>query len=393
MPSIVDNVTVASGAHTQRYIPASFIAGSMSVLNPNDGICYVARDRDCLSTTVGAWDWKIPSQSYAYLPGPFRSIGLYYLDRSGASLPGDISTYASTAKLDLPVFHAIGRAQVSNVTMLDIGQGTQPQPPAAGNIRLWADASGNLHHLTSQNVDRTQIDNVNAPTYINPLIGAYTLGGDLAGTVASGHVNLANASPIQARDTGGITRNLVLMDTSNNVLFYNAGAALTYWLNQNATLALMYLDNVGNLQVAANLALGGGSMLQYGNTSPTRTDYLNFGANGSLANAQNSLWTWRRNYDNVPLINVNGAGAMQLLYGPLYVGTNTSVTQLINLPNSNGIGIRNAANNADLVIGANNGNQLVLNGGWLTAGTAGALAGYLYGVINGTSVKIPYYLP
>lgn len=297
--AIPDQVQVPSGQHKQRFVPASFVANSISVLNPNNGVVFVARNRDCISTGIGAWDWKVPSQSYAYLPGPFQSVGLYYQDQSGAAVPGDISTYASEQKLDWPHFQAIGLTLASVVTTLDIGMGNKPVPPASNNVRLWADGTGNLHIEMSDGSDKVVLDSSNYATYV----GGTALGGDLSGTVANGHVNLVNNSPIQSRDSGGTTRRVLLMGGDNATYLMLGSAGYLNFFDDGGNGVIASLNNAGNMVVkndvntqSISLLQGGGSnnaviywrdnshYLQYapaGNTSLLQWTH-DFGANGQL---------------------------------------------------------------------------------------------------------------
>src|SRR5215471_15286181 len=82
---------------------------SVRVLNPNDGILYIARNRDCTGTDYGSWEWKIPSQSFAILPGEsagFMSVGAFYLDQSGGNRAGEITIYPSLKIFDDAIFNA-----------------------------------------------------------------------------------------------------------------------------------------------------------------------------------------------------------------------------------------------------------------------------------------------
>jgi hypothetical protein len=150
---------------------------SVKLLNPNDGVVYVARNRDCSSAAYGEWDWKVPSQSYAALPGSFNSIGMFYLDQSGAGRQGEITVYPSQAKLDDPMFVAIGRALTAVQTTLDITEGVQPANPGLGILRLWATATDFLQLLTSGGVVHTVIDS------------GTVLGGNLTGTLPNPNIS------------------------------------------------------------------------------------------------------------------------------------------------------------------------------------------------------------
>lgn len=135
---------------------------SIKLLNPNDGVVYVARNRDCPSVNYGDWDWKIPSQSYAMLPGPFSTFGMFYLDQSGAGRQGEITVYPSQQRTDDPFFNAIGRALQAQTTALDVTEGPIPANPGSGIARLWVDTSDFLHILNSAGTDAVAVDTLTA---------------------------------------------------------------------------------------------------------------------------------------------------------------------------------------------------------------------------------------
>jgi hypothetical protein len=279
---------IASQTHTQILIQSGNVPyGSARILNPNDGVLYVARNRDCNGPAHGDWEWKVPSQSYAMLPGEqpgFSTLGLYYVDQSGGNRPGEITVYPSFQKLDDPAFVAIGRAQLTAQTTLDIATGSQPANPGTGFARLWIDGSNDLHILGSNNVDNLVLDSSNWQTFVTPAyvqgiitpayIGATPLGSDLFGTVADGHVAVRNAGMIMAYDSVGTRRN-VIQYWSDNVTYFNAlastsGAQFVFRTAANASLAI--LDGVGNLTLISNLMTNG------------PTHYFN--ANSGI------YWTW-----------------------------------------------------------------------------------------------------
>lgn len=261
-----------SGTHAQILLQSGGVSyGSARVLNPNDGILYVARNRDCLSNNQGDWEWKIPSQSFAILPGEtpgFSTLGLYYLDQSGANRPGEVTIYPSLTTVDDPTFISIGRAQLVYQSVLDITTGSQPAPPGVGNARLWVDGQNILHVLGSDNTDHVELDSTNFSTYVQPLInasitaqvpgvvGGTALGGDLYGTVNNGHVGLANGSPVYARDTGGTLRGILTL-TTNDLWLVNAGGGQIRFINQASSAELGHFDNSGNLAVTAAITASG----------------------------------------------------------------------------------------------------------------------------------------
>jgi len=148
----------------------------MAVLNPNDGFLYIKMNGPA-GPAVSQWDWKLPSQSYGLFPGPWTSIGVYYIDQSGSNRSADINIYDSDQKLYLPSIIAIGRAVALAGSALDISQGTIPANPPASTVRLWVDGSGNLHKVDSVGADETILDNNSV------------LGGELHGTFGAAIIN------------------------------------------------------------------------------------------------------------------------------------------------------------------------------------------------------------
>lgn len=157
---------------------------SVAILNPNDGVVYLKLNGPA-GSTPSQWDWKLPSQSYGLFPGPWVSLGVYYLDQSGSGRSGELNVYDATDKLYTPDIKAIGRAVQAAGTTVDISQGTQPQNPPASSARLWVDGSGHLHVLQSNGSDFLTIDANNYASVI-------TLLGDVTGPVQSNIIsNLA----------------------------------------------------------------------------------------------------------------------------------------------------------------------------------------------------------
>src|SRR5215472_17386672 len=96
---------------------------SLSMFNSNDG------------PTQANWDWKVPSQSYCQLPGPWESLGVYHLDQSGSGRTAEVNVYELDSQISVPSFIAIGRAVEAAGTTMDISQGGQPANPPASTIR------------------------------------------------------------------------------------------------------------------------------------------------------------------------------------------------------------------------------------------------------------------
>jgi hypothetical protein len=201
---------------------------------------------------------------------------MYFQDQSGASSTGQVVVYASMDKLEIPQFWSIGRALLTAGSTLDINTGSQPQNPPANTVRLWADGNGDLHILSGSGSDNLVYDSSN--------IGAVTLGGDLAGTISVGTVNLRNLSPISGRDTGGTTHRLSGLWNDNNPY---------YFLPTNASSIIFYSDNSGQIATlthAGTLTINGymnvnGNILYFGAGSGNIT------WNGSMLIASHSFMT------------------------------------------------------------------------------------------------------
>lgn len=216
---------------------------SIALLNPNDGILYVHLNGPA-SNTPTMWDWKVPSQSYCQLPGPWESLGVYYEDQSGSGRTGEVNVYESDSQIAIPSFIAIGRAVQAAGSAVDISQGSQPSNPPASTVRLWADGSGNLHYLSSTGVDKTVIDSSNVASYVNPLIGAYALGGDLHGVVSNGTVGVQQGSAIDFRDPSGNYHHY-LWPQAGEMIIPDALNGGTRWVNQSNSAEWMKINSSG----------------------------------------------------------------------------------------------------------------------------------------------------
>lgn len=249
---------------------------SVSILNPNDGICYVKMNGPA-SNSVASWDWKIPSQSYCQLPGPWESLGVYYLDQSGSGRTAEVNVYELDSQISVPSFLAIGRAVQAAGSTVDISQGTQPSNPPASSVRLWADGSGDLHFLESTGTDNTLIDSSN----YNAMI---TMTGDVIGPLNNTIVQIRNTSLIYAFDTGGIRRNHVSFG-SETLWWAGVGGGFR-WVNASNSVQWMALDTNGSLAVAGNATLGGGLVLPGGATVSSNASYIYLNSASGVVNMQ-----------------------------------------------------------------------------------------------------------
>jgi hypothetical protein len=191
------------------------------------------------------WDWKVPSQSYCQLPGPWESLGIYYVDQSGSGRTGEVNVYESDSQIAIPSFIAIGRAVEQAGSAVDISQGSQPANPPASTVRLWADGSGNLHYLSSSGVDKTLLDTTTP------------LGADLYGTISNAHIAVRNGASINLYDVGGTSRIWTIVDGANNILQRQIGSGAFFWQSVGGAANLMSLDPSAALTVYGTLNVSG----------------------------------------------------------------------------------------------------------------------------------------
>jgi hypothetical protein len=329
---------------------------SLSLLNPNDGICYVKLNSNA-GPTVAAWDWKIPSQSYCQLPGPWESLGVYYLDQSGSGRTAEVNVYELDSQISVPSFIAIGRAVQQAGTTMDISQGAQPSNPPASTIRLWADGSGNLHILSPSGVDKTLVDSSTA------------LGGDLYGTIPAAHINVQGSNQLQLNTNFGFQvngANLVYSANNGSHLFWNGFGGGWAGIQCGTILANGSIAANGGITVPANQTI---SMRD--GTSPIYWYDQNHRifCNNTVTGSENTMnfyeygsWKWQNTANNwqTMALDVNGLlttrSAIQsgssvsasngLYYGPdgnnyLYFNANNLITR----PNSGVIQVQNSGGN------------------------------------------------
>lgn len=260
-------VSIPSGTHQQIFVPSGAQYPAMSVLNPNDGVVYLAENQDCIGTSVGMWDYKIPSQSYAALPGPYLSAGLYYLDQSGSGAAGQITLYPLPQNIPYPVFNAIGRALQTIGTALDITEGSQPQNPGSGILRLWADGSDVLHGLNGAGVDeqflssRTDLTPFIATGAVTGLIGNYL---NTSSFTTGGVVNTWLETDVRCNISGGVGGPFVLVTYSVPIAASLAGATIQvgFGFNGTVTYPLFYANAPANgygLTASGSLIVGFGT--------------------------------------------------------------------------------------------------------------------------------------
>lgn len=320
-------VLVQSGTSNQVAIPSgNYPWPTIRILNPNDGVCYVKQNGPCTGSGYGSWDYKVPSQSFGLLPGGgegWQSVGLYYIDQSGANRPGELTIYLTQQQATEPVFQAIGRAIVSQSSSVDIASGAQPAAPGAGYGRLWIDTGGHLNIAQPAGTNFVVLDSTNCSTYVQPLINATALGGDLAGTIASGFVELRNNSTVTATDTGGgVQRLLGVLGDNNSYLFLGSGGILYFYSDYGTAGAMATLTDAGNFSTTAaiiagtNVTVTGGSIY-----IPDANHYM----------IESSDYLYMR-FPNGVLIQAPAGGWAPLQCGPLTVQGGASFASNITAP-------------------------------------------------------------
>jgi hypothetical protein len=187
------------------------------------------------------------------LPGPWESLGVYYLDQSGSGRTAEVNVYELDSQIAVPSFIAIGRAVESAGTTMDISQGAQPSNPPASTVRLWVDGSGNLNKIDSAGNNEIILDNTNYGSYV-------TLAGDVSGLVGSNVIN-NNAVTNAKIANGAITSakiNPNTLDLRPQSLF-----AGDLWCDRgNSTAVLYFCDGSHYLyrSGASTYVLAGGTL-------------------------------------------------------------------------------------------------------------------------------------
>lgn len=250
-----NNATIPNQTGQQVFVPGGMQFASLAVLNPNDGVVYVKIDQPISGVASANWDWKVPSQSYALLPGPWHNVGLYYLDQSGAGRAGDITIYPSAVVNPIPIFQSIGRAIQAQSTTLDVVEGAQPPNPGVGIARLWIDTNDDVNVLNNAGVNSKWLDTDDQIT-----------SGIFAGSSIIGPV-LAPAIPLIVNGTvesigstlGAANNPMAAMDWNGAVARfygYNPGAA-TWQATEMRGSSLVLASMVGDITLspAANVNL------------------------------------------------------------------------------------------------------------------------------------------
>lgn len=254
---------LASSQHTQVQIPSgNYLWPTIRVLNPNDGVVYVKQNADLPDIGFGSWDYKVPSQSFGLLPGEgqgWQSVGLYYLDQSGANRPGEISIYLTQQNANDPIFQSIGRAAVTLSSSVDVASGSQPANPPAGYGRLWIDTGGHLNVLQPSGTNYLELDANNYASIV-------TLQGDVSGLVSNTSIHLRNTSTINAIGTDGTDRVWLRINPGGiNTQFFSPQNGPFQWYTQNGGAQLLNLDMSGNLTVFGGIT--GNSTLSIASTA------------------------------------------------------------------------------------------------------------------------------
>lgn len=210
----------------------------------------------------------------------------------------------------------------------DLTEGAQPAWPAAGVDRLYADTSGNIHHLHSNGQDLTLVDasNVSTALYpttdphyqamINASIPGTALGGDLNGTISNGHVGVLTGSHIGMADGAPILwpdSNRQLMHYTNGGFYWDNYNSSWSWRDSSRSLAnVMTLDQAGNLVIWGNLSLQPSEYLNWGDTN--HKIYQDGGAN-HLYFDEYGQFVWRASSQSFAVIMTLDQSGNLNLYG------------------------------------------------------------------------------
>jgi len=266
--------TIPSGSSRLVVAQSHTEVPSIGVLNPNDGIAYLKLNGPAGSSPP-EWDWKLPSQSYGFFPGPWTSLGVYFLDQSGSNRSGEINVYESQQRFaDIPNIQAIGRAIQQAGTTMDITTGGQPQNPPINTGRLWIDAAGNLHLLDSTGDDATVLDSSNYGA-------AIIAGGDASGPIGATKVlstHIPYGTQAYVSNSAGVDKRW-LQYTGDGYTSFHAGDTGLLLVNQANTVRYMSMDNSTGIctfnygiQVSSAIGLTGNFTI----TSPAGSNYGNF---------------------------------------------------------------------------------------------------------------------
>jgi|SRR5215471_2447939 len=331
---------------------------SVAVLNPNDGVIYLKLN-GAAGPSASQWDWKLPSQSFGLFPGPWISLGLYYLDQSGSGRSAEANIYDSTNKLYVPVIQAIGRAVQTAGTTMDITQGNQPSNPPAGTSRLWVDGSGNLHLLSPTGTDKAILDSTTM------------FGGDIFGISGSLRIGLQYNHTVGAYDNGGTLFNTYApIWTDNSSVFWQPKNQPFRFCN-SAGGELIDFDNSGNIVANGNIKATAGTL--------TLNDFQLF--RSSAGNAV--LWNVGGSACNFWCTGTLNLGPTGSPVGWYNNGGNMQTTSPINTTSS--IQAASATISGALTSGAHTASAIMSSTDWLRTNTSGQ---GIYNNATGTGVGL-----
>lgn len=248
---------IASGTNQTVSTQSREEKPSFVVYNPNDGVCYF-KINGLSSPQAGGYDWKLPAQSGGAFGGPWQSLGIYFLDQSGAGRQGEINLFDSDQEVQIPNIWAIGRSLQAQVNTVDITEGVIPANPAAGVARLWVDNNDVLHILDSVGTDeseistRTVLGGVLTGTLPNPgLVAgaataiAYIVQGSSTSTTSTTVVLLTNFTGLALTTKGGLVLARVAMSASGTL----AGNSITFYIRIDGgawqSISQAHVNNAG----------------------------------------------------------------------------------------------------------------------------------------------------
>jgi hypothetical protein len=153
-----------------------------------------------------------------------------------------VSVYSDQLRTEVPAAAIRQFSFIQSVS--DLTEGPQPARPPTGTDRLYADTTGNIHHLHADGTDLTLYDGSN----IAPILGGFPVGGDARGTISSIVVSVQNSSRIFGHTSDGVEHQYLSFN-GNVVSWYNVGGNYFEWITQDGSVVLAALDNSGNLNL------------------------------------------------------------------------------------------------------------------------------------------------
>lgn len=311
------NVTVSGGVATASLvIDGNFavaagtlalapIASGDLIANCTSGVAEptLSTFTSCLDRNIGSTSGMFPLRggsvwgSGTFGTGLALSGSALNLQPASAGAIGGVNSIAAVSHQFVNSISTAGLPALSQPAFTDIsGAATLAQLPTIGANTVIGSIAGGVPAALS----KTQITTL-VNTFTTTLTGAVAASGTPvgnflrddntwqaaagSGTVTGPTPSTANAVP-RWSNTGGI-------------VLLNSGVTIDGSNNMNVP---------GAFGAGTGISTGANTVIGYAAASATRNDFMNFGANGSLGNAQASFWFLRRNFDNASMLAVDGSG-------------------------------------------------------------------------------------